>query len=461
MLRSLEVLGLRGFATKQRVTFALAGGPDELGLTVIVGANNSGKSTIIEAMRALAQGDTPSFSTGRRNIAAGDQVEIVVENEAGKIARLKSIRSGTSECTYDRGDVQHLQSEVLALPSRRVFSPYFHRSSLDRGGYMANIGFPTVRSTQVESFAQRLFQIEKNREEFDQLLEEVVGEPLVWSIDQSDQGQHFLKVSGRSGGVHTSEGMGEGLISLMYMVDAFYDSKPGQVIVIDEPELSLHPQYQKRLLQILLRYAETRQIITSTHSPYFVDMGSLAKGMRIHRVTTGKNGSIIHTLTEPTAKAIAKFVLNDNNPHIVGISAREALFAGDRIVLLEGQEDVIFLERAMRDIGLNLKAQPFGWGVGGAENMPVVARMLLELGFEKVVGILDSDKKVLRDDLRKLCPKYLFECQPAKDIRTKAGRKATDSVSGLLDDSNEHVRPQHKDAFIETITSANAYLAKE
>ena len=39
------------------------------GLTILVGANNSGKSTVVEAFEALSKsrGNAPTFSIGKRN----------------------------------------------------------------------------------------------------------------------------------------------------------------------------------------------------------------------------------------------------------------------------------------------------------------------------------------------------------------------------------------------------------
>jgi predicted ATPase len=44
---------------------------------------------------------------------------------------------------------------------------------------------------------------------------------------------------------HNSEGIGDGIGSIFTICDALYDSESNSTIVIDEPELSLHPAYQK------------------------------------------------------------------------------------------------------------------------------------------------------------------------------------------------------------------------
>ena len=49
-------------------------------------------------------------------------------------------------------------------------------------------------------------------------------------------------------------------------------------IVIDEPEIALHPDVQKRLMERLKFHSKTKQIIVSTHSPYFIDLNLLTCG---------------------------------------------------------------------------------------------------------------------------------------------------------------------------------------
>jgi hypothetical protein len=75
----------------------------------------------------------------------------------------------------------------------------------------------------------------------------------------------------------------------------------------------------------------------------------------------------------------------------------------------------------------------FGWGAGGAGNIPYLCRILSDLGFKKVAGLLDGDKNTEAQQLAELFPTYFFRCIPAKDIRTKPAREAVDEVSGLLD----------------------------
>jgi len=458
----LTIQGLRGFQESQSISLAQPNGKLGSGLTVIVGANNSGKSTAIEALRALAQRDPPSFTQGRRNIKGGDKIHLKLEEINGNpgisgFTELNSISPSTSECTFSRTDAELLTSRLLVLPSRRSFEPFFSKSDTSRENYMLYAGFPTARTSSMSEFTRRLFAIAKNKNAFDLVLKKVVDPVPDWSIDQIDSGQYFLKVKSNDA-YHSSEGMGEGLVSLLYIVDAIYDSEPEHAIAIDEPELSLHPALQRKLFKLIAEYSSDRQVIISTHSPYMIPIGLLTNGARILRVTTDTTGSRINQLSGDTASQLEKLATNANNPHILGLDAREIFFTEDKIVLFEGQEDIVFLGRIEKSLEIDLKAHLFGWGAGGAENMHILVKLLKELGFKKVAGILDGDKTAVRDQLVAAYPDYHFACIPTKDIRTKKAVKARDKVNGLLTDSNDAVRQEYAGEMRNLMIAANAYF---
>lgn len=460
MLSSLTILGLRGFADKQSVEFAKPTGELGSGLTMIVGANNSGKSTAIEALRALTQHTPPSFTQGRRNQLAGDRVELTLVDESGGEVKVESQFAGTSETHRIPQDstVGRRNGELFVLPSRRVFSPYFGRGRSSRVDYSNQTGFPVLRSATIDEFTNRLFTIQNNRADFDAVMKKVLDPAPDWSIDQTDTGQHYLKIK-RGDAFHSSEGLGEGLVSLIYIIDALYDSEPGQMIAIDEPELSLHPALQRKLAALLAEYASDRQIVCSTHSPYFVNVGALLNGAIISRVHLVDGVSTVSTLSAETGKNVARFVNDANNPHVLGLNAQEAFFLDDRIVLVEGQEDVVFFSRVENSIGIKLRGEYFGWGVGGAEKMKLIAQLLQELGFKRVVGALDGNKGELVNDLRLEFPSFHFFAIPADDVRNKPPVKARDAVVGLLNRENDKVRDEHKAETARLFQAANAYLA--
>ncbi|MGL4909642.1 MAG: AAA family ATPase [Cetobacterium sp.] len=61
------------------------------------------------------------------------------------------------------------------------------------------------------------------------------------------------------------------------------------IILIDEPELSLHPKWQQKILEVYKKIGKNNQIIVATHSPHI--LGSVSKENLII-LTRDKNGEI-------------------------------------------------------------------------------------------------------------------------------------------------------------------------
>lgn len=94
MISSIKIKGFRGFAEEQELKLSKPNGEEGSGLTVIVGPNNGGKSTIIESFKVMSSGNHISFAEGQRNKAAGDAVEIVLSFDDGSIHNLETILAG-------------------------------------------------------------------------------------------------------------------------------------------------------------------------------------------------------------------------------------------------------------------------------------------------------------------------------------------------------------------------------
>nr|WP_321238757.1 AAA family ATPase [uncultured Tolumonas sp.] len=448
----MEIHGYRGFREIGALDFSVPNGEMGSGLTILTGPNNAGKSCILECLRARSGGEV-SFTAGTRN---GDielvKVKYVVN---GKDEILKSITKGSSETIKEGIDKNF---HVFVLPSRRAFNPYFGKGAWSREFYLEQSGLPAQRSSLLTNFEYRLFNTIKNPEPFNSILGEVLGFKPDWTIDRADQnGQYFLKFfNGKHS--HSSDGMGEGIISVFSIVDSIYDSKPGDVVVIDEPELSLHPGLQKRVAALLRRYSKDRQIVVATHSPYFVDLRALGSGGHLARVTTTNSMTKIHQLSASAKESIRKLSEgNLYNPHVFGLDARELFFQDDKIILTEGQEDVLLYPRVAEQLNEAIAGNFFGWGVGGASNIAHLCRILADLGFVKVAGLLDGDKLAEADKLKKEFPTFHFACIPAKDIRTKPPRIAAEEVSGLLDEKMA-LRAEFVDAMKKMFAALSAHM---
>lgn len=450
----IEIIGLRGYSDKQTLNLAIPNGNEGSGLTCIVGPNNSGKSTIYESFRAISQNNPPSFTEGRRNKVAGDRAEIKLSKNDGTFIELKTTVNGGSETSFHENGLNKNNVKILTLPSRRTFSPFFGKSSWNRDQYINSSELSAVRGSQFDSFAYRLFTIQQNQEAFNSVLGKVLGNVPNWVIEHSDNGNYYLKFN-YNGSFHNSDGTGEGLLSVFTIVDTLYDSSNDDFIVIDEPELSLHPSLQRKLMQLILEYSATRQIVISTHSPYFISWTSLANGGKISRTVKESTGTKIFELQHATATEILSLVNNLNNPHILGLDAREIFFLDDKIILVEGQEDVIFLNLVFNHIGKQLNGDFYGWGVGGADNTEKVVTMLSDLGFKKVAVIFDNNKSQLIPNLEQKFQPYFFKNIPTDDVRDKPDK----NIEGLIDYGGKKINEKHIDAINQLCEEVNAYLA--
>lgn len=469
-LRSMKIVGYRGFQQEQEISFAIPKQDDVTeggGLTIITGSNNAGKSSIIECLKAREGYNTPSFPSGTRN---GLTEEVSIKYLFGTLKDeyreerkyeeiLKSTRKGSSETRFVE---EKCEQKIFVVPSRRAFEPYFGKSETNRESYIQNNGFQAKRSSVLNNFAYRLFSIEKDDEaknRFDDILEKVLGFRPEWAIDQNEQQQYFLKfISGRYS--HSSNGMGEGIVSIFVIVDALYDSQQGDIIVIDEPELSLHPSLQKRLSKLFVEYARDRQIVISTHSPYFVDINALSNGAVLARVISSNEGTKIYQLLPESTDLIARLANNNlYNPHTWGLDAREFFFQEDGIILVEGQEDVILYPKIAEQLNKKLQGSFFGWGVGGAGNIQYLCKIAKDLGFKKVAAILDGDKRENFESLKEQFPEYGFEIIPADDIRTKPARDAVAEKQGLLN-KDKVLQEHYRDDMSNIFDSLNEYFEK-
>ena len=97
MIKEISISGFRGFWISQTVKFAIPkDSKPGSGLTIITGANNSGKTTIIESIRAFNSSDSPSFSEGRRNVQTGGKINLTLMDDLDNLYSIASVEGGGS-----------------------------------------------------------------------------------------------------------------------------------------------------------------------------------------------------------------------------------------------------------------------------------------------------------------------------------------------------------------------------
>jgi predicted ATPase len=295
MLKELSISGFRGFGHCQSIRFAI---PDNKhqgsGLTMITGANNAGKTTIIESIQAFIGEQPPSFSEGKRNQITDGKVCLKLIDEADKKYTVTTVPGGGSSTKKN----EPFSLNPYIIPSRRAISFDFSKGHMDRNTFISvTQRLEQQRTSYLNNFQYRIFEIEQQKQAFDQMISRVLGVNFQWVIEQRDTGLYYIKYT-KNGISHSTEGIGDGIWSIFVICAALFDAPEKSTIVIDEPELSVHPALQKRLMTLFLEYSTTRQIIICTHSPYFINWEAIVNGANLIRVVGQENSSACYMLQD-------------------------------------------------------------------------------------------------------------------------------------------------------------------
>ena len=107
-------------------------------------------------------------------------------------------------------------------------------------------------------------------ERFINFINEIVDPPIrdIRFPDKSSNSTLALLFDGFEDSI---ENQGSGTRSLIGLAWDIITMKEGSIIIIDEPELGLHPSAKQELLRLLLEEAKNKQIFIATHDPTFVN----------------------------------------------------------------------------------------------------------------------------------------------------------------------------------------------
>ena len=424
-------------------------------MTILVGPNNSGKSAILEAIQFLQNNDTPAITKSQRNGATGGRFAIEYATDDGP--RILAAQSEGGPVVWEQRPNRTDTEQIFVVPSRRALEAKFGTGPGARTEFNKNTSALSLRSPY-RALSGRIIDIDRDKAHFNELLFRILGKHVQWYLEDAGNGQFYIEVTGPSHS-HSGDGLGDGLLALFVLVDALRDFPEGHTLVIDEPELSFHPATQRRFAEVLAEFSSRRQIILATHSPYFVNWAHIEHGARLFRVFVGEGSSTIAGLTDATAADAIALLRDRQNPHLLGLEAREVFFLEDGAILVEGADDRFYYPEIAAQLGVRLGGSYYGWGTGGAANMPTIAAILHDLGFQRVVGFLDQGQEKILAGLKHDFPQYCFQVIPARDVLTKDPRKATERVEGLLDEAKQ-LRSQHRDEIARILSVARDALSE-
>lgn len=194
------------------------------------------------------------------------------------------------------------------------------------------------------------------------------------------------------------------------------DSHKNCILLLDEAGTSLHPLAQKDLLKFFENLSKENQILTTTHSPFLVDIDNLE---RTKVVFVDKSGN---TLVSDDLRANEKGNTATGAVFAVhaalGLSISTGMLNGCEMVIVEGPSDQYYLNAIKQYLIANGKINPIReiifMPAGGVKSVKQLTSLVAGKQNNLPVVILDSDKMGV--DYKNKLLKDLYKGQATKIV---------------------------------------------
>lgn len=183
---------------------------------------------------------------------------------------------------------------------------------------------------------------------------------------------------------------GSGETAIVILVHKIYNAPDESLILLDEPETSLHSGAQKRLILFLLEQCikKKHQIVVSTHSPFLIE-----------------NMPDTSIKVFSTLSSNGKFVINSNRNYKEAFHELEIENTTKKIILVEDKTAKIILDKTLEKLGkaiqdlFEIKYLP-----GGAKDINQRLTTIMEVYNTYVFFDGDEKKKAKHIDLNTIPP---------------------------------------------------------
>ncbi len=250
-------------------------------LTVLVGKNGSGKTTILRTISVLTDIEHPENIFFETSLDEGGLVDADIsytfDNESIRIVRTRH-----NNWKYE-GELKK-SVPIVSIQTKTMIG------SVEKSLLFDNIGKRPNRDQNVEYVVKQSRKIFQSKEDETQRKQKIVfskdeiscvNEILDSNISNIELLRHkfFHGTWGESIIFQTGErnyseyNAGDGEYRVSCIVNQVQHLPAGSVLLIDEPEMSLHPGAQRRLIEYLLNAIKNKklQILISTQSETIVD----------------------------------------------------------------------------------------------------------------------------------------------------------------------------------------------
>ena len=225
-------------------------------VNILSGSNGQGKSTILnKVVKSLSVGgEFPS------HLLKGVHLDVIPED--AKWIRFDVIRTLDSP-VLDMDTMAHVDTRILSALDFQLY--HLQRKYLD---YQVNIGNRIIAELQ-QGNAEAAQQLSLRKKRFQDIVDDLFSETGK-KIVRTENEIRFTQIGEILVPYQLSSGEKQMLAILLTVL--VEDDQP-HVLFMDEPEVSLHIEWQKRLIDLCLELNPNVQIILTTHSPAVIMNG--------------------------------------------------------------------------------------------------------------------------------------------------------------------------------------------
>jgi predicted ATPase len=251
---------------------------------VVIGPNGSGKTSLIESLlrlRTLSRLEAADDPAAPQK-AGGPEIEFTfTPPHAGIVARMGCISedvcdvlrlepphaSGWPVLRDELGTIRGyvLDHHVMSTPSPRSEGAELHADARNLAAVLANI-----RERAPDAFSALTEEVLRITGEFQSL------ELIEHANDRVEFALRLVE-----GGVVRADEMSQGTLYLLGILALAFDPDPPRVLCVEEVDRGIHPRTLREVRDALYRLSypashgsdrRAVQIITTSHSPYFIDL---------------------------------------------------------------------------------------------------------------------------------------------------------------------------------------------
>jgi putative ATP-dependent endonuclease of the OLD family len=183
----------------------------------------------------------------------------------------------------------------------------------------------------------------------------------------------------------SAQEMGGGMQNaiVLAILHAFEETqRKGAVLLIEEPEMFLHPQMQRSLYKTMRDIGRTNQVIYVTHSPHFVTVPEYDE---IRLVRKSEHGTQVRRSDRLADNQRRDKLVKELDPE------RNELFCAHRLLIVEGDTEKLAFPVYARRLGLDLDRQGATIiEVGGKRNLMEFALIAISFGIPTGI-VYDED----------------------------------------------------------------------